>query len=414
LDPHLAAPARRQGKAIQLLSLLIVAVCAIFFVATKLRADPAKPPGPARIGLGFHRAPGGAPPPSPSAAPGGIPSAKPPGAAPDSSAGAAPGHPPLAHIQERSHTAEEGIDYAELGPQGGVPTHPQGEFRSPFAHPKFGEPCLIKTGLTLTSVRNYDIKQGTFEADFFLSLTSSRPMPELDLVFTNGKEENKVIIANKPTFKLFHLMGTFYGKPDLHDYPFDTQRLTIELEDDDNGIDQVRFVPDQQHTGLDSDFHMNSWEVAYLEAKSEPHWFPARFEHDDLYYSQYKFSLGIARHSTSAAFTVFVPAIVIVLIGLFGVWLPREELDVRANAGAPMLAAAVLFHFTLTQELPATAYFTRADKVMLAVYFSLLLNMLATWFWFIFDDRHSDRIFRISRLVVPPLTLLAMLVGGLL
>jgi hypothetical protein len=40
--------------------------------------------------------------------------------------------------------------------------------------------------------------------------------------------------------------------------------------------------------------------------------------------------------------------------------------------------------------------------------------MLATWFWFIFDDRHSDRIFRISRLVVPPLTLLAMLVGGLL
>ena len=61
------------------------------------------------------------------------------------------------------------------------------------------------------------------------------------------------------------------------------------------------------------------------------------------------FRLGIERYGTSALFTVFVPAFVIVLITMMGQWMPFESMDIRSNAGAPMLAAAVLFHFALMQ-----------------------------------------------------------------
>ena len=88
---------------------------------------------------------------------------------------------------------------------------------------------------------------------------------------------------------------------------------------------------------------------------------------------------SVERFATSAAFKVFVPAFVIVLISLLGMWVPPNEMEVRSNAGAPMLAAAVLFHFALMQELPATSYLTRADKLMLGVYVSLALGMLSTW-----------------------------------
>ena len=308
---------------------------------------------------------------------------------------------------------EDPLDSAKVGSEGGVPTHPEGAYRSPFANPSFGKAAEVKVGVLLSHVRKYDIKEGTFEADLFVSFTSDKPMPPLDPDFTNGSASRKEVLADKPTFKLYHFTGEFSSPPDLRAYPFDTQELTIELEDDHNGTDQLRLVTDKEHTNLDVGFQVTGWDVAYLQARVLDHFFPDRFAHDDLYHSRFKLTLGVSRYGTSAAFTVFVPAFVIVLISLSGLWLPRDELEVRSNASAPMLAAAVLFHFTLDQALPPTPYLTRADKLMMSVYLALLLNMLATWAWFVFDERHEKRIFRLGKWIVPPLTILLVAYGSL-
>ena len=77
-------------------------------------------------------------------------------------------------------------------------------------------------------------------------------------------------------------------------------------------------------------------------------------------------------------------------------------------ASAPMLAAAVLFHFALMQALPAVSYLTRADKLMVGVYLSLFLNMLSTWFFFVVKPETIERVFRIARTLVPTATLIIM------
>ena len=73
-----------------------------------------------------------------------------------------------------------------------------------------------------------------------------------------------------------------------------------------------------------------------------------------------------------------------------------------------MLAGAVLFHFSLMQELPATSYLTRADKLMLGVYVSLALGMLSTWWMFLVKEENMDTVFRIARIAVPVLTAVVM------
>jgi hypothetical protein len=311
-----------------------------------------------------------------------------------------------------SSTYEEPEDYAVVGPQGGVPTHPDGQFRSPFAHPHWGAACNVRVGILLSSVRDYDIQKGTFESDFYLSMTSDKPMPPVEVVFANGKQDYKDVLADKPTFKLYRFVGTFSSPPDLRKYPFDTEDLTIEIEDHNNGIDQVQHIADQAHTNLGVGFHVTGWDVAGLGAKTIDYYYPDRFDNDDLYYSRYKCTLTLRRFGTSAAFTVFVPALVIALISLSGMWLPKEKPEVRSNTGAPMLAAAVLFHFALMQELPATPYLTRADKLMMAVYASLLLNIFSTWLWFVFDEKHEHTIFVLAKRWVPILTTCLMLAGS--
>ena len=314
----------------------------------------------------------------------------------------------------RTPLEEDPVDYAEAPGGQGVPVH-QGHFRSPFAHPRLNAqnhgPIQVRVGLLLSNVRDYDIQKGSFDADFYLTYTSDRPMPAVDPIFSNGKVESKEVMADKPTFKMFRFLGSFTSPPDLHDYPFDSQELTLEIEDDDNGTDQMVLVPDPTHTHLDVGFQVPGWETASTRARVVVHNFPDRFDHDDLYYARYEFSLGLKRYSTSAIFTVFFPAITIVLISLTGLFLPRHELEVRANATVPMLAAAVLFHYSLTQALPATAYLTRADKLMMVVYIILGLHMLLTLLWFFFPEHQHDRLFRLGKYVGAPLTLVLLAAG---
>jgi hypothetical protein len=211
---------------------------------------------------------------------------------------------------------------------------------------------------------------------------------------------------------MYHFRGEFSAMPDLRNYPFDKQDLEIEIEENQNGNDQINMIPDKDHTNLDAGFDMPGWLVEDFEARVLNHHYPDRFEGDDLYYGRYHFILGMRRFATSAVFSVFVPAFVIVLISLTGLWLPRPELEVRSNASSPMLAAAVIFHFTLNQSLPATPYLTRADKLMMGVYVALLLNIIATWAWFIFDEKREELIFKLGKYVIPPVTIVIMIVAS--
>ena len=323
------------------------------------------------------------------------------------------------------------IDYAEVqGPQdfpkdmsdeekasigtGKVPIHREGPFKSPFAHPRFGGPATAKVGLVIQEVREYNIQTGSFEAEFFLSLTADKDLPKLDLYFPNGHEVDLKPIADTPTFKLFQVSGKFVSPVDLREYPFDTQALKIEVEDRSAGVDQLLFVPDKARTSLDEGFDVASFGVASIGAHAYRHAYPSRFDRDDLYVSRYKFVLGLDRFATSAAFSVFVPAYIIVLISLIGLWVPADELEVRSNAGAPMLAAAVLFHYSLISALPATGYLTHADKLMLGVYVSLLLNMLTTWVFLVVEEDEVEPWFRRFRATVPPLTVIVMAVASVI
>ncbi|CAN5809663.1 hypothetical protein BH09MYX1_BH09MYX1_06680 [soil metagenome] len=419
----------KSARAIQLVSLVVAAILGILIFASKLNAQAAPPPpadsavpiaaGPAHSG---QSARGGVD----AGALGANDDAAGAGSSGSSGAGGSSGVPDGGIVYQPDAAP---IDYAVLQTDddfppdlsdeerrnigtGKVPIHREGHYRSPFAHPRFGGPTTAQVGLVLADISGYDIQTGTFEADFFLSLTGDKEFGTIALTFTNGKDVTETVITDTPTFKLFRYHGEFVSPVDLRRYPFDRQSLTIQMEDVRAGVDQLILEPYQERTSLDEGFTIAGWGVNSVGAKSYRHMYAPRFDRDDLYVSRYKFTLGIERFATSAAFSVFVPAYIIVIISLFGIWVPPDELEVRTNAGAPMLAAAVLFHYSLIQSLPATGYLTRADKLMLSVYVSLSLNMAWTFLFLIVGEEKIERIFKAGRIWVPVLTVLVMLAGS--
>jgi hypothetical protein len=411
---------RRRSVVIQAIALIVALVLGCVIFVAKVSAQPAGRGGGTHPGVDGGSGKGDA---VPTAKVGAgiklVQTATPPSSAaadaaasaPDADAGTA-----LDYAEVQSESDFEGMseEQKSAAGTGKVPIHRDGKFRSPFAHPRFGGPATAKVGLVLNNVREYDIQTGSFQADFFFSLVSDKPMPPVKLFFTNGHEVNETVLADTPTFKAYRYTGTFLSPVDLRSYPFDTQHLTIEVEDLQAGVDQLILEPYQERTSLDDGFVLSGWGTSAIGGRAYRHLYPSRFDRDDLYISRYKFSLGIERFATSAAFSVFVPAYIIVLISLVGMWVPPDELEVRSSTGAPMLAAAVFFHYTLTQALPATGYLTRADKLMLGVYIALLINMISTWVFLIVQEENVHKAFTIGRAWVPPVTCVLMLLATII
>jgi hypothetical protein len=423
---------QRSLKFLQAIAIAVVAIVGCLLVAAKVSAQPkqAKLPTPGSAqapavpsalpstarsaGIKLKVAPSASGS-SIAAAPSVFAKAAPVASAPSADAGAPESPLDYAEVQTDSDFPEGASEEEKsaIG-NGKVPIHREGKFKSPFAHPHFGGPTTAKVGLVIQQVREYNIQTGSFEAEFFLSLTGDKDFPKLDPTFTNGHEVDIKALADTPTFKLYHVSGKFLSPVDLRQYPFDTQKISIELEDQSAGVDQIVFSPDDARTSLDEGFDVASFGVASIGAHAYKHGYPPRFDRDDLYVSRYKFILGLDRFATSAAFSVYVPAYIIVLISLIGLWVPADELEVRSAAGAPMLAAAVLFHYSLISALPATGYLTHADKLMLGVYISLLMNMLTTWAFLIVEEENLERWFRWFRAWVPPLTIVVMAVSSII
>ena len=180
------------------------------------------------------------------------------------------------------HLRAEDITLTSDDKSSGVPIHKLGKYLSPFANPDYGEPAKVRVGFLLKSISSYSIKEAKFFADFYISYTSDKPMPP-NIVphVTNGyieDDEHVKVISDTPTFKLWKIHATFYSNPDLREYPFDTQELRIEIEEDDAGIDQIVFIADPKNTNMDVDFFMPGWEVNYLEARTIRHYYPDRFD----------------------------------------------------------------------------------------------------------------------------------------
>jgi hypothetical protein len=416
----------RTAKLVHFVSLTIALGLAILIFGAKLRARDAIAAPPA-ASIAPAAAP--APPPAPTAPPPAAPKAARGAATPAPSAATSaenPGETPAPAKSDDDEPTNETLEgtivqtkddipegmsdeQVEAMGLGKVPIHREGKFRSPLANPKFGGPTTAKVGLVVSEVREYDIQTGTFGSDFFLSFTGDKDLPKLRPIFTNGREVNCTALVDSPTFKFFRCTGTFSSEVDLREYPFDTQYLDINVEDAVYGVDTIAFTPDPGRTSLDANFRLQGYGVASVGANAYKHQYPPRFDRDDLYVSRYKFTIGLDRFAQSAAFSVYVPAFIIVLISLIGLWVPPGELEVRSGAGAPMLAAAVLFHYSLIQALPATGYLTHADKLMLGVYVALLINMATTWGFLLVEEDKHDSLFRFFRAWVPPLTLLIMI-----
>jgi len=229
----------------------------------------------------------------------------------------------------------------------------------------------MQVGVYVLNLGKFDVSTGAFTVDFYLSIKCDSPC-EPDYEFMNGRATSVEKIIDEPSEKFYRIQANLVSPVDLKKFPFDSQKMQIILEDKERPIEDLQFVALTDESGIDDSIAFTGWDITGWTATVVDHYYPVYEET----YSQYVFTVDISRIMFNAFLKTFLPVIFILLVVLFSFVLDPDKASTRLAMAGSSLVAAVMFHVSISNQIPPVGYLTFADKFMVLTYFVLLLTFV--------------------------------------
>jgi hypothetical protein len=269
---------------------------------------------------------------------------------------------------------------------------------------------VVYTGFEIIDILSFDDATGDFVADFYLWFrwnAKNKGITKEDIEsfeFTNGREITRVNLntphkSNKEKdrckdtsnqkesyentdYMVFRVTGEFRTNIDLHEYPFDTQVLKIELRHRHLTKDKLIYVRDNIAINKDTLPKLPcSWE---FREKSRQYPGSRRLETSlgdpDYLHSRraiawatFGYALPLKRDHTPVFIKLIIPLVIIVSAAFISFWLAPQSLSTRTAIAISTLLAAIVLH--LTQNLPNVGYVVTADKFFFLAYFMIFASL---------------------------------------
>lgn len=284
---------------------------------------------------------------------------------------------------------------------------------------------VVFTGVDFYRINEIDLAEQRFDAEFFVWFRwkddpNERKrfgiVPELDradkskLFFWNGVHgmedkvdllEHRTMHSDGSTVTALKVKSTFVAEYELAHYPFDHQKLGIEmslancatdcvlLAFDENAAyhkkKDVILYPKEYTESRESEGGDSSagWEYQQMDkvlcgTKPMDSSFGDRnvgmMDLQGPEYSVFHTRLNIQRNPRSYLIKMFIPLVVLMCISLFAFWVKPDHFDVRIQLSLTALLATIVFHLTRAEALPNVGYATLADLYFILAYGLMLIN----------------------------------------
>ena len=230
----------------------------------------------------------------------------------------------------------------------------------------------VNVAVYILNLGKFDTASATYTADFYLSLTCDDDCSTQSFEFMNGRATSVDKIIDTPTEKFYRIQATFNNPVDLKRFPFDKQQMQIVIEDKVKTIDEISYVPNLEESGIDKNVIFTGWNLDSWDAQVTEHEY-------DVYgetYSRYMFTMDISKIFWNSFIKTILPIIFIMLVALSSFVIDPDKMPTRVAMISSALVASVMFHVSISNQVPPTGYLTFADKFMLLTYFILLMSFV--------------------------------------
>jgi hypothetical protein len=165
---------------------------------------------------------------------------------------------------------------------------------------------------------------------------------------------------------------------ELEEFPFDTQRLPIELISYKHTPDEMQFSLDAEISGNDGSFSAEGWQFDILEPELGELMIPgARKARPMLTYF-----IEAKRNSHYYLWTMFLPMALITLMAWTAFWLQPDIVPARIGISTGSIFSLIAFGFSIRLSLPPVSYMTRADAFVIGstvlVFLALAITVLGS------------------------------------
>ena len=261
-----------------------------------------------------------------------------------------------------------------------------------------GGPEQITLRLGLLDIAEIDDREQVFTADIFveaqwldprLAVGNDAPElrtmaldqiwnPRLTVVNSRGLDillpqvatvdrEGRVIVRQR-------VAGSLAVELDLRDFPFDKQRLPIEVASYQYSQDEIVFSEDSQIVAKFDKLSGNGWVFEAITA--EP--FAYRLDDGGRGVSGFVFAVMAEREWAYFALTIALPMTVILFLAWMVHWLPVDVIPARIGTASATVFSLIAFGVSFRLTLPKIAYLTDADRFLMGSTLLVLVSLAIT------------------------------------
>lgn len=236
----------------------------------------------------------------------------------------------------------------------------------------------VKPGVVLLGISNVSELTGTWDADFYL-YEQWPPTPG----FTPRTEVVNEVERKSVSFddtdlrdgictRSRRIHSTLRSPFNLRSFPFDAQKLTLVLSDNEFADTSVMYATQPYVLGLDDSVRsmISGWYVSgeptFVRTATAFKWEPGAPTYD---YGT--FSVTVKRQVTFHLTRYFLPLILIVVVAFSAFWIDPEDLGSQMQIGVTCLLAAIALQFAEGGTLPQVSYLTLADRLYAVCYVAI-------------------------------------------
>jgi hypothetical protein len=273
-------------------------------------------------------------------------------------------------------------------PGGGVPKPVQEAIRSA---PEPG-PEEVVTGAYINDIQQLDFKANNYVIDLYVWFRWTSPDidPSNSMEFMNrfASDDNlREALTEEPDklpgggyYSILRYQGLFSTKFQLANFPFDTQYLTVIMEDTVAGAGDQVYVPDGETPVLiDPVITLPGFHVGAPTMKITTNTYPTNFGDptvpDAETYSRIVLSVPVTRPMIAMSIKAFVPIALIVVCALLVYFVRPIYVEGRIGLGITALLTLVAIQLTATSSLPDVDYLMMIDKLFLLAYLFIIVAL---------------------------------------
>lgn len=266
------------------------------------------------------------------------------------------------------------------------------------AHTRPEGPRRAHVGVYAFHVPNLDLAANTYLVDFWVwfrwqgdDIDPSRTFEFMNqvsawdtlrqFVYTDESGRSKPeALGGGWYYQVMHVQARF-GRPfDVSAYPFDEQDLVIAIEDTDQTVDSMIYVPDEGTNLVDPGLDVPGWRLTRIrtdvvEVAYATNFGDVRRPVGADRYTRFRYTMHIARPALAHLATTLLPLNLVALIALLALAIAAGRLEARLGVGVACLLTTVALHLAAHRTLPRMGRVIMLDHIYNLTYLLLLVSL---------------------------------------